>query len=109
MAAGFKFMRPSLTEEAIELPVTSATYAVGDLIELVGGTTTWAACTSSSTSYTRKAIVTKGGTTVTVAWAIPLTGNELVSVQTANNSAAADRGDRMALTDSNTVNNSGTD
>lgn len=109
MAAGFKFVDPAISARAIELPVTSATYAVGDLIETIGGTATWAACTSTTDHFTRKAVVTKGGTTVTTVYAVVLTGNELIEVESANNSAAADRGDRMTLTDSNTVNNTGTD
>src|SRR3990167_1692149 len=107
--AGFLLHQPAVEARAIELPATSATYVANDLVELVGGTTTWAKTTSSTDHFTRKAIVTKGGTTVTVIWAIPLTGNELVLAETANNSATTERGDRMALTDENTVNNSGTD
>lgn len=109
MAAGFLIVRDDRNKGSVELPISSASPAVGDLYELTAGSANWAAVTSSSNHFTRKAIVTRGGTSVTSIEAIVLDGNELVEVQSVNNSAAADNGDRMAATDANTVNNSGTD
>ena len=92
------------------VPITSITVVKGDLVELVAGTTTWALVTSSSNHFTRKAIAQEAATTsATELLVLELDGTETVKVETANNSAEADRGDRMAATDANTVNNSGTD
>ena len=109
MAAGFYIVRDDRNKGTSLLPASSLTAAVGDLLELTAGSATWAATTSSSNFFTRKAIVTKAVTSASEVEAIELDGNELVLAQSVNNSAAADNGDRMALTDSNTVNNSGSD
>lgn len=91
------------------VPVSSLTASVGDLLELIAGSATWAKVTSSSNFFTRKAIVQTAITSASFAEVIELDGNEIVEAQSANASAAADNGDRMAFTDENTVNNSGTD
>ncbi len=108
--AGFRILRDSKDKGAEMLPVSSQTVAVGDLLDLAVGATTWAVCTSSSVSYTRKALAVAAATTSdSEVLAIRLDGEEDVQVQSANSSDAAHNGDRMALTDKNTVNNSGTD
>lgn len=108
--AGFRLLRDNADKGAHAIPISSQTVAVGDLLDLAVGATTWTVCTSSSVSYTRKALAVSSATTAdTEVNAIELDGSEDIQVQSANDSAAADNGDRMALTDKNTVNNSGTD
>lgn len=108
MAVGFNVIKDIRDNPLRTLPLTSATYAIGDLVELTAGSTTWAKVTSSSDFFTRKAIVMEAGT-LTSGLAMELTGNELVRVESANTANAAHNGDRMAFTDANTVNNSGSD
>lgn len=108
--AGFTILRDNADKGAHEIPISSQTVLVGDLLDLAVGSTTWTVCTSSSVSYTRKAIaLAAASSSDSVVLAVELDGNEDVQVQSVNDSAAADNGDRMALTDKNTVNNSGTD
>lgn len=108
--AGFRLLRDNADKGAHAVPISSQTVLVGDLLDLAVGATTWTVCTSSSVSYTRKALAVSSATTAdTEVNAIELDGSEDIQVETANNSTAADNGDRMALTDKNTVNNSGTD
>jgi|GEM_PF-2734523 len=108
--AGFTILRDNASKGAHALPISSQTVLVGDLLDLAVGATTWTVCTSSSVSYTRKAIAISSATTAaTEVDAIEVDGSEDVQVQSAGASLAADNGDRMALTDKNTVNNSGTD
>ena len=108
--AGFFILRDNSEKGAHKLPISSQTVAVGDLLQLPVGATDWTVCTSTSVSYTRKAVAIETATSsATEVLAIELDGNEDVQVQSANSSAAADNGDRQAATDKNTVNNSGTD
>ena len=108
--AGFTILRDNADKGAHAIPISSQTVLVGDLLDLAVGATTWTVCTSSSVSYTRKALAISSATSSdTEVNAIELDGSEDVQVQGANAGATADNGDRMALTDKNTVNNSGTD
>ena len=108
--AGFRILRDALDKGAHAIPISSQTVAVGDLLQLPVGDANWTVCTSASVSYTRKALAVAAATSSdTTVLAIELDGNEDVQVQSAGESAAADNGDRQALTDKNTVNNSGTD
>lgn len=108
--AGFFILRDAADKGAHEIPISSQTVAVGDLLQLPVGATDWTVVTSASVSYTRKAIAIAAATSSdTVVLAIELDGNEDVQVQSAGASLAADNGDRQAATDKNTVNNSGTD
>ncbi len=108
--AGFRILRDDRDKGAQSLPISSQTLSVGDLIELVAGATTWAAVTSSSDFFTKKAICLGSATTAnTEVLAVELDGSEHVQVQSANSSSASHNGDRMAFTDKNTVNNSGSD
>lgn len=107
---GFKVLSTINEVELRPLPISSQTLAVGDLIELTAGSTTWAACTSSSNFFSRKAICYAAATSSdTTVLALELTGRELLEVESANTADAAHNGDRMLLTDKNTVNNTGTD
>lgn len=108
--AGFKIKRDPSDKGAKKVPISSQTVLIGDLLELTAGATTWAVCTSSTNFFTRKAIALEAASSsATEVLVVELDGNEDVEVESANASAAADNGDRMALTDKNTVNNSGTD
>jgi hypothetical protein len=108
--AGFFVLRDNADKGSHSLPISSQTVLVGDLLELPVGATTWVVATSSTVSYTRKAIALEAkSSSATEVLAVELDGNEDVQVQSANASDAAHNGDRMALTDKNTVNNSGTD
>lgn len=108
--AGFDYVKDAVDQGMEEVPISSLTLAVGDMLELAVGATTWTAATSSSLHYTKKFIVRKAATSSdTVAKGFVVKDGMIFIADTANNSAAADNGDRMVLTDSNTVNNTGTD
>lgn len=108
--AGFRLIRDNADKGAHSIPISSQTVLVGDLLQLPVGDANWTVCTSASVSYTRKALAVASATSSdTEVIAIELDGSEDVQAQGANAGAAADNGDRMALTDKNTVNNSGTD
>jgi hypothetical protein len=107
--AGFRVHKSIVDLPCEELPCTSLTAAIGDLIELIPGeATTWSACAASSLNYSRKAIVMEVATAASSVLAMPLTGQELVAAESANDSAVADNGNLMVLTDTNTVNNTHT-
>ena len=106
--AGFTLVRDGQDTQMIEVPTSSLTAAVGDLLELVEGSTTWAAATSSSNARTRKGVVQTATSSASVAQVILVTPFQLWIAETANNGAAADNGDLMVLSDTNTVNNTGT-
>ena len=108
--AGFRILRDNADKGAHSIPISSQTVLVGDLLQLPVGATDWTVCTSASVSYTRKALAIASAVSGdTEVLAIELDGNEDIQVQSAGASLAADNGDRQALTDKNTVNNSGTD
>jgi hypothetical protein len=105
--AGFRVVKSVEEAQLKKLTITSLTLAVGELIEQVAGATTWTACTSSSTHYTRKAICMEATTSGSSVLAYILTGHEEV-IATVGTASAADNGDAMVLTNSTTVNNTGT-
>lgn len=109
--AGFKLVKsPYASDYMEELPISSLTLAVGDMIELDVGATTWTVANSSTEHWQKKAVVQEAATSSdTVVLAIPVLPGQVWEAEGANASAAADVGDRMLLTDQNTVNNSGTD
>ena len=106
---GFNIVKALRDVPSRLLPVASATFVAGDLLELTAGSVNWAKVTSSSNFFTRKAIVHSPGTSVTAVSAQELDGTELVQVASANDTVTSDNGDRMAATDENTVNNSSSD
>lgn len=108
--AGFRLLRDNQDKGAHAIPISSQTVLVGDLLDLAVGATTWTVCTSSSVSYTRKALAVASAVSGDAeVLAIELDGFEDVQAQSGAASDTAHNGDRMALTDKNTVNNSGTD
>jgi len=108
--AGFEKCMPiSENDYRFKAPISSITVVKNDLLELVSGATTWALCTSSSNHFTKKAIALQAATTAdTSVECVMATLHDVYKAETANNSAAADNGDMMVLTDANTVNNTGT-
>lgn len=106
--AGFSLIKDPGNTQMLEVPVSSLTSAVGDCLELVEGSTTWAKVTSSSNGRTMKGVVQAATTSASVAKVILVTPWQIWVAESANNSAAADRGDLMVFTDENTINNTGT-
>lgn len=109
-AGGFTFVKGPVVETDEPVAISSLAVTEGDLLTLTAGSTTWTAATSSSIHGQLKAVatetVTSSATSVKVRHVIP---GQFWVAELANNSAAADNGDRMVLTDANTVNNTGTD
>lgn len=106
----FKIIGERLTQNTFSAPISSITVAKGDLLVRAVGATTWSLATSSSEHWQLKAVAQGAATTSdTSVLAVEVQPNCRVEVETVNNSAAADNGDRMVLTDANTVNNTGTD
>lgn len=110
MAAGFRTVRDPNDTDVIQVTVSSVTAAAADLLELNAGATAWTVADSSTQHWEIKAIVVKAvASTDTVADVKLVHPWMLVEADVANNSDAAHNGDRMALTDQNTVNNSASD
>lgn len=111
MAAGFKLVKDILNTPAEELPISSLTLAVGDCIELDAGAANWTVGDASSQHWQRKAVCIEAATSsATVVLAIPVNPHtQTYEVESANNSNSDHNGDRMLLTDKNTVNNTGAD
>lgn len=108
--AGFKVISAMTEGQLNELPISSLALVIGDLIERIASATTWVKTTATTDFFTRKAIVMQTVTTAaTVVLAYELDGTETVEAQVTNTAAATHNGDRMTLTDENTVNNTGTD
>lgn len=108
--AGFEVIKDIDDKGLKKLPIASTAYTANDLLELTAGSTTWAAVTSSSNYFSRKAIAQETVTSsATEILCYELSGTETVRAESANNGNTAHNGDRMLATDSNTVNNTGTD
>ena len=107
---GFKVLADIDDKGLKYVPISSLAVTTGDLLEITAGSTTWAAVTSSSNYFSRKAIametVTSSATQVLV---YELNGTEQVEVDSAITADSAHNGDRMLATDKDTVNNIGTD
>ena len=108
--AGFRKFAPITEADAIiEGTISSITVTKGDLLESLTGATTWTACTSSSLVQTPKAIALESRTTshTTIRLLLVDTVNLYVA-ETGSETSTDHNGDNMVLTDTNTVNNSGT-
>ena len=96
--------------DSIEVACSSLTASVGDILFLAAGSTTWAAVDGSTEKHWhRKAMVTKAVASASSVEVKLLYPHDLLKLNTTNNSAAADNGDRMVMSSANTVNNTGTD
>ena len=96
----------------LSLPLVSAAYTKGDCVFLADGGTSWGAVTSTTRQHTRKAVLQETLTDVAglSGNAILCNTSQLWVAEAANDAVVfAHRGHRMAFTDGNTVNNSGTD
>jgi len=107
---GFQIVKDPNDTDVIEVTVSSVTAAVRDLLELDIAATAWTIADSATEHWQRKAIVQKAITSAdTVASVILVNPWMLIEADSANNSDITHNGDRMLLTDQNTVNNTGTD
>lgn len=109
--AGFNLMTEKSVEDGgFQATISSNAITLNDMLELDVGAPTWTDADASTQYWQLKAIametVTTAATVINVQLCYP---GQLWAAETANNSAAADNGDRMILTDANTVNNTGTD
>jgi len=96
--------------ELKKYPISSQTLAIGDLLDRGVGATTWTVCTASSVFFTRKVIAYEAVTTsATEFLGYEVKGDEDVEATADSTASADDNGDRMLLTDKDSVNNSGTD
>lgn len=108
--AGFTLRKFNGIEEAWPHPISSLTLSLGDALELDIGATTWTVADSLTEYWQKKAVCLEAATSsATVVLAQDVLPGQLWEAESANNSASADDGDRMLLTDQNTVNNTGTD
>ena len=108
--AGFTPLRNTSTEELVELPISSLTLAIGDMLELDVGATTWTEAAATTEHWQLKAVCAASATTAdTTVLAQLVASGQAWEAESVGASAAADDGDRMLLTDKNTVNNTGTD
>lgn len=108
---GFKKHQPINEADFIfNATISSNAVAVGDLLTLAVGSTTWTDATASTEHWQLKAIALDSTTTSDTEVRVLLVRlGTIYEAESANNSDAADNGDRMILTDTNTVNNTGTD
>ena len=105
---GFKVIKDIDDKGMKRVSISSLTLAIGDLLELVGGATTWTETTATSAHFNRKAIVMETRTTAnTDVLVYELDGTETVMAECTNTANATHNGDLMVLTDKNTVNNTG--
>jgi len=108
--AGFSPLRSESTEQDLELPVSSLTLAIGDMLELDIGAANWTVADASTEHWQLKAVCSESTTTAdTVVKARLVSPGQLWEAESVSDSSASDNGDRMLLTDQNTVNNTGTD
>jgi len=109
--AGFNLVQDILNTPNEEVTISSLTLAVGDCLELDVGATAWTEAAATSEHWQRKAIVTEATTTAdTLVKVIPVNPyTQIWSVESANTANTDHNGDRMLLTDKNTVNNAGSD
>lgn len=108
--AGFTPRTNTSTEAFVELPISSLTLAIGDMLELAVGATTWTEAAATTEHWQLKAVCMASATTADTEVLAQLVGpGQVWEAEAANASDAADNGDRMLLTDKNTVNNTGTD
>ena len=108
--AGFRVHKSIVDLPCEKVTISSLAVTIGDLLELIPGeASTWTATTANSLNYSRKAIAMETvANTATSVLVQPLSGFELVAAESANDSAVADNGNLMVLSDVNTVNNSHT-
>lgn len=107
----FKLVRnPYQTDLVEELPISSITVAIGDMLMRAKGAATWSLATASLECWQEKAVaVEAANTAATYVKAILVQPNQIWEATSTNNANAAHNGDRMTLTDQASVNNTGAD
>ncbi len=109
--SGFKLVRnPNQSDLVEELPISSITVQRGDMLMRNKGASTWVLATSSLECWQEKAVADSAATTAdTVVLGTIVLPGQIWEAESVNNASASDNGDRMTLTDENTVNNSHSD
>lgn len=109
-SGGFTLVSDTSVEEHIALPISSNAVTIGDMLALGVGATTWSDAAATTEHWQLKAVAmeTVAATATEVKCQLVKPG-QLWIMETANNSSSLHNGDRMILTDTNTVNNTGTD
>ena len=106
----FELIKDAGTTESREVTVSSITAAVGDMLELDAGATAWTVADATTEFWQKKIVLIESITSSdTLAVGTIVTADQVWKVEVANNSNADHNGDRMILTDQNTVNNTGSD
>jgi len=108
---GFHLLTSAIVENDLELPISSNAVTQGDMLHLAVGSVTWADASASTEHWQLKAVATETVTTAETVVKATLVSSvgQIWACETVNDAAAADNGDRMILTDANTVNNTGSD
>jgi len=108
--AGFTPIRSTSTEEDMLVTISSNAVTLGDMLELDLGATAWTDADASTQHWQLKLVASE--TVTTAATEIKgrlVASGQMWEAESVNASSASDNGDRMLLTDTNTVNNTGTD
>lgn len=110
LPAGFTLLTEKSAESMRLITISSNAVTEGDLLELDIGAVAWTDADASTEHWQLKAVaaqtVASSATEVNAQMVWP---GQIWGAEVANNSDAAHNGDRMLLTDTNTVNNTGTD
>ena len=108
--AGFKLSSATDSPMVEEWTVASVTAAAGDLLELDIGATAATVADTATENWQRKGVVMNAITTAaTLVKVMVVNSDQVWEAESANNSNVSHNGDRMILTDQNTVNNAGAD
>jgi hypothetical protein len=107
----FKLVKNPYQGDVIEeLPISGITVAVGDMLMLAKGATTWVLATSALECWQKKAVAQEAASvSATTVKAVIVQPEQIWEATSTNDANAAHNGDRMTLTNASTVNNTGTD
>lgn len=108
---GFHLLTASVVENDLEFPISSNAVTLGDMMELDIGAVNWTDGTAATVHWQLKFVATETVTSsaTVVKGTLVSSVGQIWAAETNAASAAADNGDRMILTDANTVSNTGTD
>lgn len=110
MAAGFSLIADPENTEFRNYTIASQAYTIGDLVDVSRTAATVTPATSSSTTYTIRGVAMQTVTSAATVLLVALVhSSQRWSAVMTNATNAAHNGQRMALTDKGTVNNTGTD
>jgi len=106
----FTLVKDPNDTQTLLLPISSNAVALGDMIELDVGAVAWTDADSATEHWQKKAVAIETVTSsATYVKAIPVMPGQMWEATSTNNSAVADNGDRMVLSSTSAVNNTGTD